>query len=532
MPQGGFLEFHLALICSAARQTLPSHEFLLAALSPEAAMSRVCVLLLLAALASAMQTGRSAAAQACKPQRDYHGCREIERALSCKGAAHPLPLQLKLLELEREHQAWIKWVESNGDRFGTDRSWLVRSGEPPGRASTESLRPIVESHTRWFAWANPQFLPGGKKPADMLASAKAEGEPIGVRADLRECDFRGAKFDDLVLPRGILRGARLDDARMGGANLRWASFIDAKLRGARLPYAILADTEFKEADLRGADVNRADLSRATFENARLSDADLTGSCLAGVELIGTRLDGARFGNNSIERMVFEPWPGALPNLIVMAGNPQMTDKRRPCTFAPGEVDRLTMLRTLAFESPHGVWELRRVFREGGADSAARVLTSLLENKEYEKQAKQSLAGHIIAWLGWFVVGMPTDYGANPWLALLLDGGVALLGWLVYLYPAYKGNAIGRHVPNEEKSKDYQPLRGIPGMARALQFSFYTTIQLGWRDFNLRAWVSLLQFEPYEFHVLGWLRWAAGVQALISLWLFAMFLLTYFGHPFD
>jgi len=41
----------------------------------------------------------------------------------------------------------------------------------------------------------------------------------------------------------------------------------------------------------------------------------------------------------------------------------------------------------------------------------------------------------------------------------------------------------------------------------------------------------LQLREYTFRATGWVRTVAGIQSLISLYLVALALLTYFGDPF-
>ena len=71
-----------------------------------------------------------------------------------------------------------------------------------------------------------------------------QGEPCGVKANLRGAD---------------LRGAHLYGANLSGADLRAANLSGAYLRGANLSGANLRGANLNGADLDGADLNGADL---------------------------------------------------------------------------------------------------------------------------------------------------------------------------------------------------------------------------------------------------------------------------------
>ena len=67
--------------------------------------------------------------------------------------------------------------------------------------------------------------------------------------------------------------------------------------------------------------------------------------------------------------------------------------------------------------------------------------------------------------------------------------------------------------------------------RPLQFSILAAFHLGWRELNVGAWLARVQTKEYTLRATDWVRAVAGVQSLLSLYLLAMWALTYFGRPF-
>jgi hypothetical protein len=69
------------------------------------------------------------------------------------------------------------------------------------------------------------------------------------------------------------------------------------------------------------------------------------------------------------------------------------------------------------------------------------------------------------------------------------------------------------------------------LGRGLQFSLLSAFHLGFRDLNMGNWLARVQAREYGLQAVGWVRVVAGVQSLLSVYLLAMWVLTYFGRPF-
>ena len=75
-------------------------------------------------------------------------------------------------------------------------------------------------------------------------------------------------------------------------------------------------------------------------------------------------------------------------------------------------------------------------------------------------------------------------------------------------------------------------RGLKALGQSLYFSLISAFHLGWRDLNVGTWLARLQPRDYALRGQGWVRVVAGVQSLISVYLIALWALTYFGRPFE
>jgi len=67
---------------------------------------------------------------------------------------------------------------------------------------------------------------------------------------------------------------------------------------------------------------------------------------------------------------------------------------------------------------------------------------------------------------------------------------------------------------------------------AMLFSLLKAFDIGFRDMSVGQWLRLLPRTEYDMKAAGWARTLGGVQALLSVCLGMLWLLTYFGHPFE
>jgi hypothetical protein len=142
---------------------------------------------------------------------------------------------------------------------------------------------------------------------------------------------------------------------------------------------------------------------------------------------------------------------------------------------------------------------------------------------------------------------PVAYGLRPGRALLILLGSIGVFALVYVVPLTTGSGsgiyrvwpAGRLEPaagGVALAKEAKPERLLrPGWAflgHALQFSVLSAFHLGFRELNVGNWLARVQVREYGLQAVGWVRVVAGLQSLLSVYLLAIWALTYFGRPFQ
>jgi Pentapeptide repeats (8 copies) len=377
------------------------------------------------------------------------------------------------------------------------------------RLAPGALRRALQAHEEWF-------LRGG-----WLVGPTVPGKAIFCNLDLS-----GAKLAGAVLGWADLAGADLSDA-----DLRGAILFEADLRGADLRLANLSEVELSRADLTDAD-----LLYAVLDGADLTDADVTGANLRGAELRGADLHGTDL-------------TGAKLSYAALAGA-----EYAPVTApAKGHLAGLRGLDTVHFPpgESSGLVQLRAQLAEVGLRDLERQATYAIERQTTEHKLAEWDAHPLLALEGAFRLVFfewTTAYGLYPGRALLLL--LALIGLFapVYLIPLRSWSGRGGiyrvwperrlegmgHRAELMKEAKVERLRPWgPGVAGyALWFSLLSAFHIGWRELNVGNWLARLQAREYLLHPTGWVRVVAGVQSLLSVYLLAIWALTYFGRPFQ
>ena len=66
---------------------------------------------------------------------------------------------------------------------------------------------------------------------------------------------------------------------------------------------------------------------------------------------------------------------------------------------------------------------------------------------------------------------------------------------------------------------------------AMFFSLMSAFNISFRDINFGRWLRMLTKREYDLKAVGWARTVSGFQSLVSVYLIALWVLTYFGRPF-
>lgn len=74
--------------------------------------------------------------------------------------------------------------------------------------------------------------------------------------------------------------------------------------------------------------------------------------------------------------------------------------------------------------------------------------------------------------------------------------------------------------------------GVGIVLYGLYFSLLSAFHICCRDLNVGNWINRIAPAEYTLRATGWVKSVAGVQSLISVYLVALWALSYFGQPFD
>ncbi len=284
------------------------------------------------------------------------------------------------------------------------------------------------------------------------------------------------------------------------------------LAADELTSILITHVEWLESNPDNNRVNKkSSMCGVILHQADLTDAELTEADLRETELSQADLNGARLARTTFE-------PATLPD--------------------PGGFLRVRGLSEIRFSGQvNPAVELRDYFRESGFRSQEKAVTAALtKHKLNAAPLRERL------FQGYIAGGRITDYGANPWGALgWLSVLVFLFLWpyLLALQAQQQINGIwlirsdDRVVRGQsEADQELVPYRGLMrSIPCALYFSVLSAFHFGWRELNLGNWIVRLQFREYTLRPTGWVRAVSGLQSLSSLYLVALFLISYFGDPF-
>ncbi len=401
----------------------------------------------------------------------------------------------------------------------------------------EDLREIFLEHEKW-----------SKNPKE---GRRAELE----KANLSQADFSGvnlndAEFNSANLEEAVFFKTNLQRVNFIGANIRGAAFVGADLAGAKLHNANLQKVMFKKVNLaraaliktnlqgakilstnlRSAIIKSADLRFVDFSSSNLIDADLQSSNLNGAKLQNTNIDGTNFQNSDLKDTTYETKPNNLPDItsIALAMN-----------LASIKYTRL----------PHALVELREAFKKYGLRKQEREITYAIKHSGFENALEN----------GNFITKAEVILG-NIFFEQTCKWGMAserplfiMLGLIAFFTLPY-AQAISQNICGKKKTdglwKVWMPERVRDDLGKTkpkelldsispgfcfkmgFYFSILSAFNIGWRELNVGNWINRIQPHEYRLQATGWARCVSGIQSIISVYLLALSVLTYFGRPFE
>ena len=363
------------------------------------------------------------------------------------------------------------------------------------------------------------------------------------RASLQKTSFRDANLTKVDFSRSDLRGISLHDiafesVSFAHANLKGTKLTNLDLRRTGFSRAILVNVNFRASALDESDFRIADLRGTRFVKASLRNADLRGAALSDASFYQTDIHNAKLDGADVRYMRYEPI--SVPHAQYLTGINGIVD----LWFEPGAEASLVRLRNLAGSSGYPRLERQATY-------------AIRETKSRHMRASVDWANKIGGAADLVLFGWTVGWGLFPSRALWIM--LTLIGISISFYAAILAFPIGsrRHgiVRVWEEGRVRQsagevavarsevaeliPRREVTGWRRlvhiglwAMYFSLLSTFHIGWRDFNLGAWLVRIQFRQYRLVGTGIVRAWAGVQSLVCVFLLALFAFTYFGRPFN
>jgi hypothetical protein len=218
------------------------------------------------------------------------------------------------------------------------------------------------------------------------------------------------------------------------------------------------------------------------------------------------------------------------------------------------------------DDPSALASLRQLFREGGFSLQDSQINYAIHERQRTRYAEQcplvrdsssSSYRACVDYLGSSLIDWTCQYGMNVWRPVIIGAwawaGFALLFWSFMHHSGPSGlylavadgltldpktieNAAQVRSIAASKMLGQKNLKGwLLEEARLLRiasfFSLLNGFNIGFKDADIGRWLRLLPPREFEFRAVGWSRTFAGVQALLTLYLLAIWLLCLFGHPF-
>lgn len=469
------------------------------------------------------------------------------------------PFEGKRLDQRQMLAVWtahLEWIKAKPKEM-TMKVYMIEAGGDAKRANlcgaNLSILPDLTKADPIDTTLAKIYLLDGLSGAN-LSEANLSGVDLTF-VDMKDADLNSADLSNANLSNAELRGAKLI-----GANLRSANLSEASLQRANLFAAKLSEAELSKANLSEADLRLADLSGVNLKEADLSGADLTVANLHEADLKNTNLAEAKLERAEMSGALFAPKLGKLPDIYL--------------AFARNLEQMRTEPESLVILS-----ELREAFKKAGFRDAERAMTYLMKRQQEEEEPPLERRFNRI-FFNW-----TCGYGLYPGRCLLLLFVLALPLSFVYFFALFRAQGGGLWAvwpsertdqtdgadgpvrlsfaqpfpplppsptpppdplaafrPGVKASKPQPPgrfVRALRGLARlfqalwvALYFSLLSAFHFGWRDLNVGNWIARIQHREYAIRPTGWVRVVSGIQSLISVYLVALWALSYFGRPFE
>jgi hypothetical protein len=292
------------------------------------------------------------------------------------------------------------------------------------------------------------------------------------------------------------------------------------LEFASFKKALLEATNLNGADIDGSFLNGALYTPLTTFNPSQSLEGIHGLSEATyIDDLYDTPDSALLNCVSAFNVNEAPGPGALVRLRKILADNGFREREREATFAIEHTYTKDEIRSWRYSGNYP-WPTNWL---RSADGIARLL--LFEwTTEYGLYPSRALLLILAIWA--ILV---------PWYAFAIISGTRRgVSMLYRIWPSGRIDTSRDRKLIIENSARVEPLKTniLGAIAWGCYFSLLSTFQIGYKDLSIGSWIIRTQPRAFTLEPNGWLRTVSGVQSLVSVYLFAMWLLTYFGRPFQ
>lgn len=421
-----------------------------------------------------------------------------------------LAVLVAFLFLSSAH-AWTTPISLNGKPYRPPIKPFSCAGKFNGKTLSQGeLNMVVERHRQWLQDDSKE---GDDRKAN-LCGATLVGKLEDV--DLSNADLSGAELANL----------HLEDVKLAGANLSWATMK------SRSDWRFL---DLSKANIDAADLRHASILFSNLRGAQFREADLRGAYLVAdlreAVLLGTKLNDAELNNSNLSGAVFEIKADFFPDIAGIA-------------YVKG-------LAYITYDNtPQALFELREAFRKVGLRQQEREITRAIKYAETKEDSD---------YVGVLVNGvfdLTCGWGMSPWrpliivLCILMIVSIVNLIFIVFgkdsgIWAVWPEDRLLKEIggapekitlkhprPSRVSESNTVGYRIILAWGTGLYFSLVSTFHIGGQYLNVGNWITRAQPNEYILKATGWARFVSGMQSIFSVFLIALWALTYFGRPFE
>lgn len=402
----------------------------------------------------------------------------------------------------------------------------VRLSAEQVRDSVARIQEIVrqgeERRRKWYQMhpAESEFVQETTFTPEEEKNYDETGDPYRTSRKLCNLDLSNLDLSNIDLSYFEINRINFARSNLSGAKFRSVAFQN--------PYV-----NFSYANMKSADLSYSEFSHANFYRANLADADLEMTQIIDSNFQETKISNATIRYTFFDRSSFAP-----------VGTPNEENF--------GVIHGLDSVE-FDFGQQGALVQLRELLKRKGLRNEERAATYAIERNTTRYMLKDGWKIDRIIEGAFRVVAFEwtTGYGLYPSLALWLIVLLFILMIPIYAIPISRRGGAGKHAgiylvlpkdrvvvhggkPSVENQVAVRRLfkPGRKAWKWATHFSLLSAFHIGFRELNVGVWISRTQPRKFSLEPVGWVRALSGVQSLLSLYLLAIWVLTYFGRPFQ